>query len=76
MQQYIWLLVPQTGTNCPKFGHLLMDYQGSIRQWVGATLENWQGGLGLYPLPRGELSGTFCQRGGEPFIFVTAGHIL
>ncbi len=24
MQQYVWLLVPQTGTNCPKFGHLLM----------------------------------------------------
>ena len=27
MQQYVWLLVPQTGTNCPKFGHLLMDYK-------------------------------------------------
>ena len=25
MQQHIWLLVPQTGTNCPKFGHQLMD---------------------------------------------------
>ncbi len=39
MQQYVWLLVPQTGTNYPKFGHLLMDYKYSSKHLSNEAAE-------------------------------------